>query len=142
MISNRGPIILVEDDQDDREILQEVFESLDIKNELKFFGDGQETLDYLMATNEQPFLILTDINLPKMCGTELRSRINENEYLRQKSIPFIFLTTSADPSSVKNAYEQMVQGYFQKEHKYEQMKKMIQLIVEYWSVCKHPNSME
>ena len=137
-----GPIILVEDDQDDREILEEVFESLHITNKLIFFSDGQAALDYLMTTTDHPFIILTDVNLPKMRGTELLQNINENEYLRKKSIPFIFLTTSADPASVRDAYEQMVQGFFQKEHRYEQVKKIIKLIVEYWTFCKHPNNIE
>lgn len=141
-MAKQGPIILVEDDEDDREMLREIFESLDVKNELKFFGNGQEVLDYLMQTKEQPFLILCDVNLPRMRGTELRHRLNENEYLRKKSVPFVFLTTSATAASVRDAYDQMVQGFFQKEHKYEQLKTMIKLIIEYWSVCKHPNNME
>lgn len=141
-MANHGPIIIVEDDQDDRDILTEAFESLHIKNELKFFGDGQDVLDYLMATTEQPFLILTDVNLPRMRGTDLRRHINENEHLRKKSIPFIFLTTSANPIAVRKAYDQMIQGYFQKEHSFEQVKQMIRLIVDYWTVCRHPNNME
>src|SRR5215210_4071759 len=100
---NRGPVIIVEDDTDDKEILQEVFTSLGIKNELKFFGDGEEVLYYLKTTTDKPFIILTDVNLPKMRGTELQKRINEDESLRRKSIPFIFLTTSANPTAVRKA---------------------------------------
>ncbi|MDB5208473.1 MAG: histidine kinase [Flavisolibacter sp.] len=139
-MSKQGPIILVEDDVDDREILMEIFESLNVNNSLKFFGDGQEVLDYLATTTDQPFIILTDVNLPKMRGTELLQRINENEYLRKKSIPFIFLTTSADGAAVQDAYDQMVQGFFQKEHRYEEVKNMIKLIIDYWMLCKHPNN--
>ena len=140
-MTRQGPIIVVEDDEDDREILIEVFENLHVNNELKFFNSGDEVLHYLLASKEQPFLILTDVNLPRMRGPELRRRINENEYLRNKSIPFIFLTTSADPASVKEAYDQMVQGFFQKEHSFEKVKKMIRLIIDYWTICKHPNNM-
>ncbi|MDQ6609765.1 MAG: response regulator [Bacteroidota bacterium] len=135
-----GPIMIIEDDKDDREILQEIIESLGIKNELRFFGSGQDALDYLMTTSDQPFIILSDVNLPKMTGIELRQRINESEYLRQKSIPFIFLTTTATPIAVKQAYDMMVQGFFQKELNYAQVKYMVKLIFDYWSVCKHPNN--
>ncbi len=141
-MSRRGPIIIVEDDHDDREILIEIFQRLDIKNELKFFDDGQKTFDYVITTDQQPFIILCDVNLPKMLGTELRKCINENDYLRRKSIPFVFLTTSANPKAVEEAYDQMVQGYFQKAPAFEQMKKMIKQIIDYWMVCKHPNNTE
>lgn len=141
-MSRRGPIVVIEDDADDREILQEVFESLGVKNELKFFGDGETVIDYLLATEDKPFIILTDVNLPRLRGTELRRRINENEELRRKSIPFIFLTTSADPKAVRDAYDQMVQGFFQKEHNFEQVKQTVKLIVDYWTVCRHPNNMD
>lgn len=141
-MSRKGPIIIAEDDQDDRDILVEVFQSLGVKNELKFFEDGEGVLDYLMTTEEKPFLILTDVNLPRMRGTELRKRINEDETLRRKSIPFIFLTTSADRRAVSEAFNQMVQGYFQKEIRFEEVKKTVKLIVDYWMVCKHPNNVE
>ena len=141
-MSKYGPVILVEDDEDDREILKEVFKSLEVENTLLFFSNGQEVLNYLMTTTDKPFLILCDVNLPKMRGTELRHRLNENEHLRKKSIPFVFLSTSAEPGAVRDAYDQMVQGFFQKEHRYEQVKSMIKLIIDYWSVCKHPNNVE
>lgn len=135
-----GPILVAEDDEDDKEILTEVFESLKVQNEIKFFRDGKAVLDYLMETEEKPFMIITDVNLPRMSGTELAQRIFENQFLRQKSIPFIFLTTSANPNAVKQAYDMMVQGYFQKQHNFEQVKRMIQLIIDYWTICKHPNN--
>ena len=141
-MSRKGPIIIAEDDKDDCDILVEVFRGLGVKNELKIFEDGEGVLDYLMKTEEKPFLILTDVNLPRMRGTELQKRINENDFLRRKSIPFIFLTTSADPSAIRQAYDQMVQGYFQKEVRFEEVKKTIKLIVDYWLVCKHPNNVE
>jgi CheY-like chemotaxis protein len=136
----QGPIIVVEDDDDDREILIEVFESLGIKNEVKFFSNGEEVLSYLQATTDQPFIIITDVNLPRMGGAELAGRLHEDPYLRKKSIPFIFLTTCADPGAVNKAYEMMIQGYFQKEHNFQQVKNMIKLIMDYWSICKHPNN--
>ena len=135
------PIVLVEDDEDDCDILREAFLDLQVKNPLRFFGNGQEVLDYLLVTTEQPFLIVSDINMPRMNGIELCRRINENVYLRKKSIPFVFLTTSRDPSSVKQAYEMMVQGYFQKAQSFTQVKLMVQLILGYWRICLHPNNM-
>ena len=139
-MSNDGPIILVEDDEDDREILLEVFEHLSIKNELKFFTNGKDVIDYLLVTTDQPFIIITDVNLPRMGGTELCQRIQTDPVLRKKSIPFVFLSTSADPTAVHKAYEMSVQGYFQKAHSFDDIQRMIKLIVDYWTVCRHPNN--
>ncbi len=139
-MTKKGPILIAEDDPEDQEVLKEVFSSLGIKNQLRFFENGKELLNYLLTTTEQPFLIISDVNLPGMNGHEVKKRINENVMLRVKSIPFIFLTTTVDPTVLENAYLLMVQGYFQKENTIEGITKQIRNIMEYWISCKHPNS--
>ena len=139
-MSRIGPVIIAEDDRDDQEIMREVFESLSIKNPLRFFESGEDVLNYLHTTSEQPFLIISDINLIKMNGLELKKQINADEHLRRKSIPFVFLTTSSDKAAISKAYEMMVQGYFKKENNLRQIQNCIRMIVEYWLICRHPNS--
>jgi CheY-like chemotaxis protein len=85
-----GPIIIVEDDHDDQQVLKEVFEELKLPNILRFFNSCVEALNYLLTTIERPFLIISDINVPAMNGFELKEKINQNEQLRRKNIPFIF----------------------------------------------------
>ncbi len=135
-----GPIIIVEDDLDDQDILKEVLNDLMVTNEQLFFTTAQAAWDYLMITEEQPFLIMSDINLPGMNGLEFRKAITENDYLRSKSIPFIFHTTSADRTAVKKAYELVVQGFFQKQVSISALKNDLKLIIDYWKTCKHPNT--
>ncbi|MGN6165457.1 MAG: response regulator [Flavisolibacter sp.] len=139
-MSRKGPIIIIEDDLDDQDILREVFQELKIMNPLKFFLTCAGGLDYLITTKDQPFLIISDVNLPVMSGLEMRKKINDNERLRKKSIPFIFLSTSATQQSIEMAYEMMVQGYFEKPTSMKELKSTIQMIVQYWQVCRHPNS--
>lgn len=90
MKSKQGPIIFIEDDLDDQEILKEVLHSLKISNTLLLFSDGMEAFSYLKTNEDQPFLILCDINLPKMNGLEFREKVVGDERLRKKSIPFFF----------------------------------------------------
>ncbi len=66
------PIILIEDDPDDQELMEEVFKSLGVENQLKFFYSSMDAYSYLRTTEEKPFLILSDINLPQMSGLELK----------------------------------------------------------------------
>lgn len=134
-----GPILIIEDDLDDQYILADVFEALGIKNEVKFFGDGEEALAYLTDTSIEPFIIFSDINMPKLNGMELRAKVHENEDLRLKSIPYLFFTTSAAQQSVIDAYSKSIQGFFIKPTEYGELKATIKSIVDYWTRCMSPN---
>ncbi len=109
-----GPIIIIEDDTDDQELLSEIFKELEIPNLVKFFNSCIHAFDYLLNAMEKPFLIISDINLPAMTGLELCKKIMEIESLRVRSIPFIFLTTTSDKHAIMEAYNIPVQGFFVK----------------------------
>jgi DNA-binding NtrC family response regulator len=138
-MNKSGPIIIIEDDQDDQENLVDIFKELDYKNELVFFGDSVKALDYLIETDIEPFLVLSDINMPKLSGMELREKVHNNEDLRLKSIPYLFFSTSAEQKHVIDAYSRSIQGFFVKPTSYEKLKKVVVKIVEYWQECESPN---
>ena len=138
-MNKTGTIIVIEDDTDDQVILNEIFEELNFKNEIIFFGDGEQALKYLIKTDIEPFLILSDINMPKLNGIELREKININEDLRLKCIPYLFFTTSREQKYVVDAYSKSVQGFFVKPDSYEKLKRTIKIIIEYWQECESPN---
>jgi CheY-like chemotaxis protein len=134
-----GPIIIIEDDLDDQEILKEVFESIDCDNEIVFFSDGEKALGYLTSTDIEPFIIFSDINMPKLSGMELREKIHENEDLRLKSIPYLFFSTSAEQGHVVDAYSKSIQGFFVKPSNFPEIKRTIKIIIDYWTACVSPN---
>lgn len=133
-----GPVIIVEDDVEDYELILLAFKSIGVTNEIVFFPDGEKALDYLLAVRRNPFIILSDINMPGMDGFELREAINESEYLRNKTIPFIFLSTSNRLSDINRAYKMTVQGFFTKPDNLPELTNSLKSIVEYWRRCKHP----
>ena len=138
-MNKTGPIIVIEDDSDDQELLNEVFKVLDFKNEITFFGDGEQALDYLLKSEIEPFLIMSDINMPKLNGLELREKIDTNEDLRLKCIPYLFFSTSGEQKHVVDAYSKSVQGFFVKPHSFDKLKRIIKIIIEYWQECESPN---
>ena len=138
-MNKTGPIIVIEDDSDDQELLNEVFKVLNFKNEITFFGDGEKALDYLLKSEIEPFLIMSDINMPKLNGLELREKIDTNEDLRLKCIPYLFFSTSAEQKHVVDAYSKSVQGFFVKPHSFDKLKRIIKIIIEYWQECESPN---
>jgi CheY-like chemotaxis protein len=130
-----GPIIIVEDDYDDQEMLRDVFEELKTANLLRFFTSCKQAFDYLLTTLERPFLIISDINLPGMTGFEFKEQINKNECLRKKNIPFVFLSTTSDTTAISKSFDLCAQGYFIKPTRLFDIKDTISKIVDYWKIC-------
>lgn len=133
-----GEIIVIEDDQDDRDFLKDIFESLGYPNKVVFFKDPATVEEYLANPNVKPFMILSDINMPKMDGYELRDQLLANTDINEKCVPYIFLSTSKNPENVLNAYKRPIQGYFKKEDDYAIYKQTIQGIIEYWQTSLTP----
>lgn len=140
LMSLKGPILCIDDDEDDQHLIGLAIQQMKLPNSLLFFHDGQQALDFLESTTEQPFLILCDINMPLMNGLELHRRIGASEYLRRKAIPFVFLTTTGNAYSIAEAYKQSVQGFYQKAINFTDLADQLRLIVAYWQSCLHPNS--
>ena len=138
-MNKTGPIIIIEDDAGDQELLNMVFEELKFSNKIIFFRDGEMALEYLTTSVIEPFIILSDINMPRLNGLELREKVHNNEDLRLKCIPYLFFSTSAEQSHVVDAYSKSVQGFFVKPNSLEELKRTIKIIVEYWQECESPN---
>lgn len=141
-MNKSGPIIVIEDDLDDQEILVEIFQKLGYANRIIYFHDGNDALVYLNKSDVQPFLILSDINMPKIGGFELRNRVFTNEQLQTKCIPYLFFTTSANKKAVIDAYTMSVQGFFVKPTSMQALENTIRKIVEYWQECIAPNQFD
>ena len=133
-----GPIIVIDDDLEDQQILDEIFKNLDVPNKIIFFSDGDDALQYLISTEDQPFLILSDINMPRMDGFEVRNRIWKNEKLKTRFIPYLFFTTSVDKKAVYDAYNLSVQGFFIKPTTMVEMQNALKKIIDYWQECYSP----
>lgn len=134
-----GPIVVVEDDEDDQFLIGKVFERMGVSSELIFFSNGKDALNFLNTNDREIFLILCDINMPVMNGIELRQIICNNDVLRKKAIPFIFLSTAARPFDIIRAYDLNVQGFFLKESTLSEMVESMQTIVNYWMKCRRPD---
>jgi CheY-like chemotaxis protein len=138
-VNKDGPILIIEDDLDDQEMLTEVFHKLGYVNEILFFNNGQLALDFISKEDVYPFLILSDINMPKLNGLELKKKIHTDAQLQSKCIPYLFFTTSASRQSVIDAYSTSAQGFFIKDITGGELEKTIYFIVEYWRRCYSPN---
>ncbi len=138
-MNKSGPVVVIEDDLDDQEMLDEIFQKLGYKNKIVFFADGNKALEYLNRTDITPFLILSDVNMPRINGFELRAKVHTNAQLQLKCIPYLFFTTSASKAAVIDAYSISVQGFFVKPNSFDKLESTIRKIMEYWMECIAPN---
>lgn len=139
ILNKQGPIVVIEDDVDDQDILKEIFANLNYPNKVLFFGDGERALAYITESGDLPFLILSDINLPKLSGFALREKLKTDSKLSNKCIPYLFFSTASDQRSVIDAYSQSVQGFFKKPSLISELESTIRTIMEYWRRCAAPN---
>ncbi len=139
-MNKRGPVIVIEDDADDRELLAEVFGLLAYPNQIVFFTDGDSALEYLKDEKVFPFLILSDVNMPKVDGFQLRKIVQTDTGLSEKCIPYLFFSTHVSREAVHKAYCMSVQGFFMKPNNFEQIKNTIRKIMEYWQECYSPGN--
>jgi len=141
-MNKEGPIIVIEDDLDDQEILSSIFSNLSYPNKIFYFTDGNEALEFLNKTDMQPFLILSDVNMPKINGFELRKKVHTNAQLNIKCIPYLFFSTGVEKQAVIDAYSMSVQGFFIKPTSLDALHSTIKKIIEYWQECIAPGQYE
>ena len=78
LLMQRGPVFIVDDDSDDHDIVREIWEELQLPNQLLFFHRSEDVLEHLRNINEAPFIVICDVNLPRMNGFELRQKLLES----------------------------------------------------------------
>ena len=138
---NSKPVLLVEDDTIDAMTVQRAFRDLKIGNRLIHVQNGEEALDYLTEPhNEMPCVILLDLNMPKMNGTEFLEVAKDNRTL--KRIPVVVLTTSNEERDVTESFRHSVAGYIVKPVDYLKFVAAIQTIDLYWTLSELPSPCE
>jgi CheY-like chemotaxis protein len=136
MMSSMNPLLLVEDDFDDQEMIKLAFQDLGFNREIRIFANAEAALKFLYETAVKPFLIISDINLPKMDGLSFKGEIESCSVLREKCIPFVFLSTASSAMFIKKAYELKAQGFFEKGSTYSHLKDSLDTILDYWQKSK------
>ncbi len=97
------PLILIaDDDEDDRYLVDLAAKRLSFHGHLRFAQDGAELTDYLCrcrtngttAAPPVPDLILLDLNMPRKSGWDVLEEMAQGALI---PVPVVMWTTSADP---------------------------------------------
>jgi len=134
----KGKIILVDDQVYEKHLLKDALLDKSWDIDVEFFNNARDALEHLKKNADEIFLIISDMNMPGMNGMDFKITIDRDEYLRQKSIPFIFVCNDPDRDKMIEAYHYRVQGYFRKPDTVEEQAEMLETIVQYWISCAHP----
>jgi CheY-like chemotaxis protein len=132
-------ILLVDDDDGDAKAVQRAFQKARIANPLIRAVDGMEALDMLKGANGKakpptPFMLLVDLNMPRMNGIQLVKTLREDDDLR-KSIVFMLTTSKREKVA---AYNLNVAGYIVKETAGQDFLKLVGLVDCYWRIVEMP----
>jgi len=130
-------ILVVEDDAIDVKALLTAFKKLRIANPITVVKDGIEGWVALQAL-PRPYLIILDINMPRMNGIEFLEKIRASEAFHD-SIVFV-LTTSIDDKDKFEAYNLNVAGYMLKSDMGVSFIRAIEMVEQYWKVIEFPGT--
>jgi CheY-like chemotaxis protein len=136
-----GKIILVDDEQVEKEVMENALLKLGWEKNLMHFTNPYDALDYLRATKDEIFIVISDMEMPIMTGLQLKRDIDSDRELKTRTIPFIFSSNSATKEQVYSAYDYGIQGYFKKPFNIDEMAKMMEIIVTYWQMSLNPGRM-
>jgi len=140
-MQNSKPILLIEDDEVDVMTVKRALRDLKVTNQLVSIGNGEEAIEYLRNENTtKPCIILLDLNMPKMDGSEFLKIAKANKAL--KKTPVVILTTSNSERDVIESFERGAAGYMVKSVDYEKFVETIRAIDQYWTLSKLPSNGE
>lgn len=136
--SNKGTILLVEDNPDEVELMKIALKRAEFTNPLQVLKDGQEALYYLQGENQYsdrstypiPCLMFLDLKLPRVSGPSVLRWIKNHPKLRV--IPVIVLTSSREPGDLTTAYELGANSFLTKPAKLSEFVEMVKMTATYW----------
>jgi CheY-like chemotaxis protein len=134
-------VLLVDDDDGDAKSVQRAFRSARIVNPIVRAIDGVEALDFLRGINGKtklaaPYLLLVDLNMPRMNGIELVEALRKDRELRS-GIVFMLTTSSRDEDKLA-AYDLNVAGYIVKQRAGQDFQRLIDMMQGYWRIVELP----
>ncbi len=137
------PILLVEDNPDDEALTLRAFRKSKIVNEIVVVRDGAEALAYLFRDDDgdgpgaaRPAVVLLDLNLPKVSGLEVLTRMRADA--RTELIPVVVLTSSKLDEDILNSYRGGANAYVRKPVNFADFAEAVQAVSVFWLLLNEP----
>ena len=129
MISNALNIVLVDDDEDDRNFFKEAIDEINMNTNLSMFTNGQEFIDYISIPGQTlPQIVFLDLNMPIKNGIECLEEIKENELLSKFSVAIY--STSSSEQDIENTFIKGAHIYINKPNSFKELKAVIEKVLK------------
>ncbi|TAI47167.1 response regulator [Flagellimonas allohymeniacidonis] len=126
-------VLFIEDDMIETMKLQRAISKFDSRHKITEAKNGEEALEILRQGN-LPDIILLDLNMPRMSGTEFLTKLKADD--RLKYLPTIILTTSENRVDLLRCFEIGIAGYIIKPLKYEDYESKLKKVFDYWEISE------
>lgn len=144
LYTNEIEILLVEDNPRDADLTLRALSSGKLLNRVVHLPDGQAALDWIFGEgqfagrdpNQTPRVVLLDIKLPKVDGTEVLRRLKEHP--STQSVPVVVFTSSAEEKDVVESYRLGANSYIVKPVGFEDFSAVLSELGFYWLALNHP----
>jgi CheY-like chemotaxis protein len=135
-------IVMIEDDEGHARLIEKNIRRAGISNKLTHFLDGTSALDYLFNSpagpaKNGPAMVLLDLNLPDMSGTDILAKIKGDPALHRT--PVVVLTTTDDKIEIARCYDLGCNVYITKPVNYESFSDAIRQLGLFLSVIQVPD---
>jgi len=133
-VNQEVDVLLIEDDPNDAEMIIRTLRKNGLDTNLRHVEDGARALQVLDELKQngknQPRLILLDLSMPKINGSEVLEVLKNDEVTR--GIPVVVLTSSMEEKDLKRCYALGVNSYIVKPVDYAEFSKTIKNVGRYW----------
>ncbi len=138
-------IIMIEDDEGHARLIERNIRRAGISNTIHHFTDGTSALEFIFNGADGPILngpamVLLDLNLPDMSGTDILTRIKSVDKL--KRTPVVVLTTTDDKVEIQRCYDLGCNVYITKPVNYEAFADAIRQLGLFLAVIQVPEVVE
>ena len=132
------PILMVDDDKDDRLMTERALRKNRVVNPVLFLEDGEELVNYLRRqgkytdpkSSPTPCFILLDLNMPRMDGRRALEIIKADPQF--KRIPVVVLTTSQAEEDIVRSYNTGANSFITKPVSFENLVGVMETLKNYW----------
>ena len=136
-------IVMVEDDEGHARLIEKNVRRAGVNNEIVPFTNGTDALDFILGkdrsgqvSQDRYLLILLDLNLPDMSGTDILEKVKSNPHTRR--LPVVILTTTDDEREIQRCYDLGANVYITKPVDYDNFANAIRQLGLFFSVMQIP----
>jgi CheY-like chemotaxis protein len=144
MLNNQLELLLADDDEGHAFLVQRTLDRAGIANRITRVEDGQQALDFIFCQGQfaerafgAPILLLLDINMPRIDGIEVLTKIKSTP--ATASLPVIMLTTTDDPREIERCYQLGCNVYITKPVEYDDFAEAVKRLGLFLQIVQLPN---